>query len=101
QTRHDRSAPRARRHALHLLVGTLACMMISAPAATIAQPPPRPLLKVAYDPTRELYQEINKAFAAQWKQRSGQSIAIQQSHGGSGKQARAGIDGRGGDAGRV
>ena len=55
--------------------------------------PTRPLLNVSYDPTRELYQEINKAFAAQWKQKTGQSIAIAQSHGGSGKQARAVIDG--------
>jgi len=69
----------------------LACMLISAPAA-IAQSS-RPLLNVSYDPTRELYQEINKAFAAQWKQKTGQAITLQQSHGGSGKQARAVIDG--------
>ncbi|MET0682973.1 MAG: sulfate ABC transporter substrate-binding protein [Casimicrobiaceae bacterium] len=68
-------------------------MLIFAPGAAIAQTAPRPLLNVSYDPTRELYQEINKAFAAHWKQKSGQPIAIQQSHGGSGKQARAVIDG--------
>jgi sulfate transport system substrate-binding protein len=51
------------------------------------------LLNVSYDPTRELYQEINKAFAAQWKAKTGQVVAINQSHGGSGKQARAVIDG--------
>ena len=51
------------------------------------------LLNVSYDPTRELYQEINKAFGAFWKQRSGDTVKIQQSHGGSGKQARAVIDG--------
>ena len=51
------------------------------------------LLNVSYDPTRELYQEINAAFAKQWKEETGQTVVIQQSHGGSGKQARAIIDG--------
>jgi sulfate transport system substrate-binding protein len=51
------------------------------------------LLNVSYDPTRELYQDVNKAFAAEWKQKTGQSIDINQSHGGSGKQARSVIDG--------
>ncbi len=51
------------------------------------------LLNVSYDPTRELYQEINKAFADQWRAKTGQSVTINQSHGGSGKQARAVIDG--------
>jgi sulfate/thiosulfate transport system substrate-binding protein len=51
------------------------------------------LLNVSYDPTRELYQEVNKAFAADWKQKTGQSVEIEQSHGGSGKQARSVIDG--------
>ncbi len=51
------------------------------------------LLNVSYDPTRELYEEYNKAFAAYWKQKTGQTITINQSHGGSGKQARAVVDG--------
>ena len=51
------------------------------------------LLNVSYDPTRELYQAINPAFAAQWKARTGQTVSIAQSHGGSGKQARSVIDG--------
>jgi sulfate/thiosulfate-binding protein len=51
------------------------------------------LLNVSYDPTRELYAEINTAFAAGWKTRTGQELTIDQSHGGSGKQARAVIDG--------
>ena len=51
------------------------------------------LLNVPYDPTRELYQDVNKAFAAQWKQKSGKDLEINQSHGGSGKQARSVIDG--------
>ena len=51
------------------------------------------LLNVSYDPTRELYQGINAAFAKHWKTKTGEQITIQQSHGGSGKQARAVIDG--------
>jgi sulfate/thiosulfate-binding protein len=51
------------------------------------------LLNVSYDPTRELYQELNEAFAKQWQAKTGETITIQQSHGGSGKQARAVIDG--------
>src|SRR5215213_4348861 len=51
------------------------------------------LLNVSYDPTRELYQDVNAAFAAEWKSKNGQVVTINQSHGGSGKQARAVIDG--------
>jgi len=51
------------------------------------------LLNVSYDPTRELYTAINAAFASQWKAQTGQQVTIEQSHGGSGKQARAVIDG--------
>jgi sulfate transport system substrate-binding protein len=51
------------------------------------------LLNVSYDPTRELYQDFNKAFAAHWKAKTGEEIKNKQSHGGSGKQARAVIDG--------
>jgi sulfate transport system substrate-binding protein len=54
---------------------------------------PVKLLNVSYDPTRELYQEMDAAFAAAWKQKTGQEVTINQSHGGSGKQARAVIDG--------
>ncbi|HEY3177234.1 MAG TPA: sulfate ABC transporter substrate-binding protein [Candidatus Polarisedimenticolia bacterium] len=50
-------------------------------------------LNVSYDPTRELYQELNAAFAKHWQAAKGQTVTIQQSHGGSGKQARAVIDG--------
>ena len=53
----------------------------------------RTLLNVSYDPTREFYKEFNAAFAADWKARTGETITIDQSHGGSGKQARAVIDG--------
>src|SRR4051812_9964229 len=51
------------------------------------------LLNVSYDPTRELYKEFNAKFAEYWKTKTGQSIEINQSHGGSGKQARSVIDG--------
>lgn len=51
------------------------------------------LLNVSYDPTRELYQEFNAAFAKQWEAKTGDKVTISQSHGGSGKQARAVIDG--------
>lgn len=51
------------------------------------------LLNVSYDPTRELYQEFNVAFARYWKAKTGDTVTIQQSHGGSGKQARGVIDG--------
>jgi sulfate/thiosulfate transport system substrate-binding protein len=51
------------------------------------------LLNVSYDPTRELYEEVNAAFARAWLQKTGQAVTVNQSHGGSGKQARAVIDG--------
>ena len=52
-----------------------------------------PLLNVSYDPTRELYKAINPAFAADWKAKTGEDIQLQASHGGSGAQARAVIEG--------
>lgn len=55
------------------------------------------LLNVSYDPTRELYAELNVAFAEHWKEKTGDTVTIQQSHGGSGKQARSVIDGLAGD----
>ena len=55
------------------------------------------LLNVSYDPTREFYVDINKAFAEQWKSKTGETLNIKQSHGGSGKQARSVIDGLGAD----
>ncbi len=63
----------------------------SASAAPVAAPVT--LLNVSYDPTRELYQDFNAAFAKYWKGKTGQDVKINQSHGGSGKQARAVIDG--------
>ena len=58
-----------------------------AQAATVT------LLNVSYDPTRELYVDYNAAFAKYWKAKTGQDVKINQSHGGSGKQARSVIDG--------
>ena len=53
----------------------------------------RTLRNVSYDPTRELYQDINSAFGRQWQARTGQTVIVEQSHGGSGKQARSVIEG--------
>lgn len=58
-----------------------------------AAPAPVTLLNASYDPTRELYEAINPAFVAQWRAQTGQSVAIRQSHSGSGEQARAIING--------
>ena len=55
--------------------------------------PPISLLNVSYDPTREFYQEFNQSFAEYWRVSANQVVTIEQSHGGSGKQARAVIDG--------
>jgi sulfate/thiosulfate transport system substrate-binding protein len=73
------------------LVWVLFCGFLSAGA----EEPSRKasLLNVSYDPTRELYEEYNKVFGEYWKNKTGQEVAFQQSHGGSGKQARAVIDG--------
>ena len=79
------------RRDLSIGVGAAAAV---APLGALAQTPKVvTLLNVSYDPTRELYQEINPAFAAYWKRRVGQTLDIKQSHGGSGKQARSVIDG--------
>jgi sulfate transport system substrate-binding protein len=80
-----------RRHALALITGLLAAVLSVTVHA--AAPAPVTLLNVSYDPTRELYEAINKAFAAQWLAKTGQQVGIRQSHGGSGAQARAIIDG--------
>ncbi len=67
----------------------------SADGEKAAATPPKTveLLNVSYDPTRELYQAVNVAFAKAWKAKTGQEVKFSQSHGGSGKQARAVIDG--------
>jgi sulfate/thiosulfate transport system substrate-binding protein len=62
-------------------------------ASVVAPASAQTLLNVSYDPTRELYQDANAAFARQWKAKTGRDVVVRQSHGGSGKQARAVIDG--------
>lgn len=74
-----------------LLAGLALATSLSSVAH--AAPAPVELLNVSYDPTRELYRDIDAAFAAQWKAKTGQVVTIKQSHGGSGAQARAVIDG--------
>jgi sulfate/thiosulfate-binding protein len=71
---------------------SVAAAVLSLGAATAARAETK-LLNVSYDPTRELYVDVNAAFAKQWQQKTGQAITINQSHGGSGKQARSVIDG--------
>jgi sulfate/thiosulfate transport system substrate-binding protein len=78
--------------ALLPLAAAIGCGSSTASTAAGAKPPVT-LLNVSYDPTREFYEEFNAAFAAHWKQEHGQEVTIDQSHGGSGKQARAVIDG--------
>jgi sulfate/thiosulfate transport system substrate-binding protein len=73
---------------------TLKTLLISAlTASALFAAGPVKLLNVSYDPTRELYQDVNAAFAKQWKAKTGVDVQISQSHGGSGKQARSVIDG--------
>ena len=69
------------------------CMALALLATSCAHAARIELLNVSYDPTRELYQEYNAAFAKFWKAKTGDEVTVQQSHGGSGKQARAILDG--------
>ena len=82
-----------RRSFLLSLVAVAAAALLPGAASASAQGKPVTLLNVSYDPTRELYVAINDAFAKQWKAKTGQDVTINQSHGGSGRQARAVIDG--------
>ena len=66
-------------------------LLLAAASAAAGAPPT--ILNVSYDPTRELYQEFNEAFTRHWRATTGQEVTVRQSHGGSGKQARAVIDG--------
>ncbi len=74
-----------------LRAGLVAASLAAAGAGVLAKD--ITLLNVSYDPTRELYVDFNKAFAAHWKGKTGDTVTIKQSHGGSGKQARSVIDG--------
>ena len=73
-----------------LLAPPLFVSLLFVPVAATAQ---TTLLNVSYDPTRELYAEVNKAFATAWRARTGEAVSIRASHGGSGAQARAVMDG--------
>src|SRR3954449_9566889 len=83
--------------ALGLLALAIACSVAgcesSKATSTNSQKPTLHLTNVSYDPTRELYAEFNKDFARHWLEEQGQAVEIAQSHGGSGAQARAVIDG--------
>ena len=78
---------------LALLAAALAGCNDSTSAA-LANAQSIELLNVSYDPTREFYEEFNRSFAESWKQQTGQTVIVHQSHGGSAKQARAVIDGQ-------
>ncbi len=72
---------------------TIATLALALSTTTAALAANVNLLNVSYDPTRELYTDFNKSFASHWKAKTGDTVTIKQSHGGSGKQARAVIDG--------
>jgi len=75
------------------IAALLATAALTLSVATAALAADVTLLNVSYDPTRELYTDINNAFARQWQKKTGDRVTIKQSHGGSGKQARAVIEG--------
>src|SRR5262249_34235081 len=98
----DRPASRqSRSRRLMTVRGSARTLAFALAVVALFVAPPRPLagpndvtlLNVSYDPTRELYQELNASFVRSWKTRTGQTVTIRQSHGGSGKQARSVIDG--------
>ena len=70
-----------------------AAVALSSLALTVPASADQTILNVSYDPTRELYRAYDEAFAAYWKEKTGETVTIEQSHGGSGAQARAVIDG--------
>jgi sulfate/thiosulfate transport system substrate-binding protein len=82
----------SRRALLGMAVGGFSACALDG-ARALGASAPVTLLNVSYDPTRELYEAVNTAFIAQWLAQTGQKVEIRQSHGGSGKQARAIIDG--------
>jgi sulfate transport system substrate-binding protein len=79
------SSTRSIRHSVLTAVLAAGASLVAAKDVT--------LLNVSYDPTRELYQDVNAAFAKYWKTKTGDSVVVKTSHGGSGKQARSVIDG--------
>lgn len=79
------------------LIAMLSLFALGLCVGPVSQAATVSLLNVSYDPTRELYDDYNKAFAAFWKAKTGDTLIVNQSHGGSGKQARSVIDGLGAD----
>ena len=74
-------------------LATLKLGLIAALVSMTSLTSAKDFLNVSYDPTRELYEDVNQQFGKFWQQRTGQKINFKQSHGGSGKQARSVIDG--------
>ncbi len=85
--RGDRVSKKALEH------GALAAILSALAFASGPVSAGQSLLNVSYDPTRELYKAVNKSFAAEWKKKTGEDVDLQASHGGSGAQARAVIEG--------
>jgi sulfate transport system substrate-binding protein len=83
----------SRRGALRSGAAALLAPGLLTPGSALAAPGAAELLNVSYDPTREFYKDFNTLFAADWKRRGGGDVTIRQSHDGSGKQARAVVDG--------
>src|SRR5437773_11825607 len=79
-----------KRRRTRLLIMLLSALLLTAVCVSAKD---ITLLNVSYDPTRELFQDYNTVFASYWQQKTGDKVSIKQSHGGSGKQARAVIDG--------
>ena len=86
----DRAAPRLRRLRDLAIVAAAFGMVLGT---TVFAHADTTLLNVSYDPTREFYRQVNQVFAAEWKAKTGETLSIKASHGGSGKQARSVIDG--------
>ncbi|MET3107776.1 sulfate/thiosulfate-binding protein [Oxalobacteraceae bacterium GrIS 2.11] len=78
---------------MSITTNLIRAVSVLALTASLAHAADITLLNVSYDPTRELYEDFNKDFAKYWKQKTGDNVKVKQSHGGSGKQARAVIDG--------
>ena len=100
---HIMPSPSRIRRAFQVIAAAAMTAVISAGAVTpsLAQAKEVSLLNVSYDPTRELYQEYNAAFAKYWKTKTGDDVTVKASHGGSGKQARSIIDGLDAEIGRA
>ena len=79
---------RSMRRIRNLFVVALTVLLLAAPSLADVS-----ILNVSYDPTRELYKDFNVAFVKHWKEKTGETVTVKQSHGGSGKQARSVIDG--------